>query len=189
MQSIKFYIVLCLFSLPLILIAGEDHHEHDHDDEFEQHAAHVHGHATANISYEDSKLNIDFTFPAIDIYGFEHEARNAEESQAVDNALSLFRDSSNIVTMKPKCEHELHEHEDHSEHHDHEDGHDEHEEIEHSDVEVDYLFKCETKSPIEINFVLFENFPSLEEINVQFISDNMQQLFTVSPKNPTITVH
>ncbi|MEM8843623.1 MAG: DUF2796 domain-containing protein [Pseudomonadota bacterium] len=188
MQSIKSFFTIVLLLLSTILIASEDHHDHDHDHGFEQHAAHVHGQATANISYENNILNIAFSFPAIDIYGFEHAAKTNEEVQAIDNALSLFRDSSNILVMTPECEHESHDH-DHSTSHDDEDGHHEHEELEHSDVEVSYEFKCDTKSPIKIKFVLFNSFTSLEEINVQFISDNMQQLFNVTSNNQTITIN
>ena len=51
-----------------------------------QHGPHVHGHGTVNLVIEGNKLAIELEAPGADIVGFEHPARTAEQTAAVDAA-------------------------------------------------------------------------------------------------------
>ena len=160
----------------------EDHHEGSHDHEFEEHSSHEHGHATANISYIDDSLKIELQLPSIDVFGFEHAPHDQKEDEIVFTKLSYLEEIGNVIATDPACaessstvDSDILEYTD------------EHEEETHSDVRAQYVLHC--GHDIEISFKLFDEFTSLEKIAVQYVSKQQQELFTVTPNSPTITLH
>ena len=63
------------------------------------------------------------------------------------------------------------------------DEHDEHDEESHTNVSANYIFKCDEKKLESIEYLIFDQFTSLEEIEVQYIADENQALFQASPSN------
>jgi len=202
-------ISLLLISLLLTshLLAEDTHEHHDHDEEdhtFEEHTSHVHGHATAQISLDHGVLNINKSLSSIDVFGFEHAPKNDEQKNKISQAIKVMQKIENIFVFNNNaCELESvniesefketdngahNDHDAHEDHHDHENenehGHeDEVEEDSHSDVVANYMFKCDHEGLESIEYVIFDHFPSLEEIEVQFISEDKQSLFHATPKD------
>jgi hypothetical protein len=190
---------------------SHDHHSNNEEAEFEEHSAHEHGHASAQITLIDNILRLGLSFPSIDIYGFEHNPHNEAEHDVVLQSKSTLMDTEKVVIIHAdkSCElknftfessifdsineehakhskHESAEHHDEEphnnhhdeEHHDHTTHHDE----EHSDVSINYEYNCLSEDLQTIDFKVFDHFPTIEEIEVQFISDDNQKLYTVTPK-------
>ena len=114
-----------------------------HAEEYRQHEAHVHGHVEFNIAQDGKDLLIEITSPGADVVGFEHAPENAEQEQALKQAIAALKDTDKLfaINQQAKCviddvhvshtlgqdSHEGHDHHDHEGHdhdkHDHE-GHD-----------------------------------------------------------------
>lgn len=62
------------------------------DDLFEEHHAHEHGVATLEVAVEATQLAIQFRSPAMNLLGFEHRPRSAQEQAALSRALGWLRD-------------------------------------------------------------------------------------------------
>lgn len=112
-------------------------------EEYRQHEAHVHGHVEFNIAQDGKDLLIEITSPGADVVGFEHAPENAEQEQALKQAIVALKDTDKLfaINQQAKCviedvhvshtlgqdSHEGHDHHDHEGHdhdkHDHE-GHD-----------------------------------------------------------------
>ena len=187
------FVILLIASIEIS--ASEDEHAHTDDANFEDHASHEHGHATAQITFSNDTLNLKLLLPSIDIFGFEHTPQNDEQREKVLQSKSILKDAQNVLIVKPKesCLIEsteiesvvidsITEKNDHGHKEDHED---EHHEDEHSDVNVHYVYQCSNAKPESIDFMLFDHFHTLEEIEVQFVSDENQVLSTVTPDKRT----
>ncbi|MDK9781074.1 DUF2796 domain-containing protein [Vibrio sp. B172a] len=112
-------------------------------EEYRQHEAHVHGHVEFNIAQDGKDLLIEITSPGADVVGFEHAPENAEQEQALKQAIAALKDTDKLfaINQQAKCviedvhvshtlgqdSHEGHDHHDNEGHdhdkHDHE-GHD-----------------------------------------------------------------
>lgn len=164
--------ILLLVLSPFAGIANEHDHEDDHHGhEFEQHGRHEHGHALANISYSGNILKVDLTLPAIDLFGFEHQARDAHERQIRQEAINILKTPENIITFQPDCKLDIYQVTSTAEN----------QSSKHSDVKVSYVFDCQANKSIELRFLLFEAFKSLQEVEVQYISKNSQNVFKATP--------
>jgi len=214
----KIILITLLFFTYITATASEDTHSHNEETEFEEHSAHEHGHATAQITLIDNVLKLGLSFPSIDIYGFEHNPHNEAEHEVVLQSKTTLNDADKIVIIHPETlcelksttfksdifdsinkdhiehsEHESEEHHDeeaHNKHHDHDEHHDKeaHNDEEHSDVSIHYEYNCMSEDLLSIDFKVFEHFPTIEEIEVQFISDENQKLFTATPKAQSLTL-
>ena len=187
------FVILLIASTEISV--SEDEHAHTDDANFEDHASHEHGHATAQITFSNDTLNLELLLPFIDIFGFEHTPQNDEQHEKVIQSKSTLKNAQNVLIVKPKescliksTEIEsvvidsISEKNDHGHKEDHED---EHHEDEHSDVNAHYVYQCSNAKPESIDFMLFDHFHTLEEIEVQFISDEIQVLSTVTPDKRT----
>ncbi|MHA2685927.1 zinc uptake protein ZrgA [Vibrio harveyi] len=117
-------------------------------EEYRQHEAHVHGHVEFNIAQDGKDLLIEITSPGADVVGFEHAPENAEQENALNNAIAALKDTNKLfaINQQAKCviedvhvahtlgeeSHEGHDHHDHDHDHDHE-GHDHDEHDDHHD--------------------------------------------------------
>ncbi|CAE6930000.1 Protein of unknown function (DUF2796) [Vibrio sp. B1ASS3] len=143
-------------------------------EEYRQHEAHVHGHVEFNIAQDGKDLLIEITSPGADVVGFEHAPENAEQEQALKQAIAALKDTDKLfaINQQAKCviedvhvshtlgqdSHEGHDHHDHEGHdhdkHDHE-GHDhdkhehdheghDHEHGGHGEFTVEYRYHCDS---------------------------------------------
>ncbi len=118
-------------------------------EEYRQHDAHVHGQVEFNIAQDGNDLLVEITAPGADVVGFEHAPENAEQEQALKQALTALKDTGQLFAINPsaKCviedvhvshtlEHDDHEHDDHEGHkhkeHDHDTHHDDHNHDDHA---------------------------------------------------------
>jgi hypothetical protein len=62
------------------------------DELFEEHHAHEHGVATLDVAVDASQLVLQFRSPAMNLLGFEHRPRSAQDNAAVARALGWLRD-------------------------------------------------------------------------------------------------
>jgi hypothetical protein len=170
-------VVLYLF---VFSVSAEHHHE-DHDFEFTQHHSHEHDKVVAAISYSQDQLNLHIKLPAFNAFGFEHSPKNKQQQELVDSTIEKLSQSINIIELLPNCVPIL------------VNSTDSHINTsttvdEHFDVELDYEFKCPPNEAISVSFSLFRTTPSIKQIDVQFISDKEQKLFTLNSENNTITI-
>ena len=173
------------------LVAGEQHgHGHDHGDsnEYRQHGSHVHGAAQLDIVMEGADLYVSFTAPAIDIVGFEHPPKTAEQNdrlalavQKLGNGGALFdipaRGACRQVAadvQQPWPDKTGHQHD-----HTHE--------AKHADFAADYHWQCERPAAVtQLSVRVFEAFPSIEGVDVQFVSAQRQGSAVVKPGTATV---
>ncbi|OEC38539.1 zinc-binding protein [Pseudomonas sp. 1D4] len=188
-----------LLALPFALLPlafSVQAHEHDHDHEGHGSlGAHEHGVARLNAALDGSTLELELESPAMNLVGFEHEARSDADKAAVAKAraelekpLALFalpeaagckvseqKLESPLFGNAPEKAHE-HEHE-----HKHEDG-DKHDH-EHSEIHAHYHLECAT--PAKLTGLdlkgLFTRFPATQKIQVQLIGPMGQQGAELTP--------
>ena len=199
------FILFFIFSLSASQILADSHeheHEHEHDENnlFEEHGTHVHGHAVAQISYVDNILNISKTLPSIDVFGFEHTPKNDEQNNKIMQSIATLENTENIFSFENKaCELEsvhienglakpdVHSHHDHEDHRN--DADNNNNEKSHTNIVANYIFNCDSKKLETIEYLIFDHFPTLEEIEVQFISDHHQALFNATHSNRIQKLH
>ncbi|MFH4747639.1 DUF2796 domain-containing protein [Vibrio harveyi] len=126
-------------------------------EEYRQHEAHVHGHVEFNIAQDGKDLLIEITSPGADVVGFEHAPENAEQENALNNAIAALKDTNKLfaINQQAKCviedvhvahtlgeeSHEGHDHHDHDHDHDHDHeghDHDKHDHDKHKDHDHDH---------------------------------------------------
>ena len=157
-------------------------------EEFTDHNAHQHGHAEVYITFIDQVANIRLILPSVDIFGFEHKPNNKQQLNQVRLQIPILENSQNLFSMNDSCK-QIHteidssildepafDHEHDEEHH--------HEEIEsHSNVIVNYELKCESDRDAQIKFNLFKSYPTIEKLELKFVSNESQSSAVITPKN------
>ena len=68
-------------------------------DEFRSRGVHEHGSATVEIAVQDATLDIALHSPAINVIGFEHAPRSAEEKAALAQANRVFESPQGLFSM------------------------------------------------------------------------------------------
>ncbi|MES9912819.1 MAG: DUF2796 domain-containing protein [Candidatus Sedimenticola sp. 4PFRAG1] len=176
-KGILFLSISLLLAGSTQLCASEDEHEH--------HEAHVHGEAQLLIALEGNTLEIEFSSPAMNIVGFEHQPVDEAQLKAVKSAIGTLKQPDLLfsITSAAKCDPMASEVEsplaDHSEH--------DHKEETHSDFTGHYHFQCAEMSRLEtIEIELFEQFPGIEVIEAQSISKRGQQKIDLTPGHSTL---
>lgn len=87
--------------------------------------------------------------------------------------------------------HEEEHHDDHAHEDDHHDDHDpDHEESTHSDVLVEWTYRCENPDALStVTVSAFEHFPNLTDLQVQYIGDDWQGGAQLTPASPRLTLN
>lgn len=177
-------------------------------------AAHEHGAAQLNIAQDGRVITAEFVSPAINLVGFEHMARDADEEKAVRDAIALLEDGGSLFRFKgTECalesalvkaegllapvsgearhadEHE-HEHED-EQHDTHASEHDgEHADEEgHSEFEATYRFNCQSEDmPESIRIGFFDKWLELEDVDTVFLGSGKQLSAELTSWVPTLEI-
>ena len=79
-------------------------------------------------------------------------------------------------------------HDHHEEEHHHDQSKGEHEDGVHSDVFANYIMECDTDKDIQITFKVFEAFPTIEELQIRYVSEQGQDTTTVTSGKNTYTL-
>lgn len=185
-----------LLALPFALlpfdIAQADSHEHvhDHDHAHEEHGslgAHEHGVASLNVALDGQTLEIQLESPAMNLVGFEHEAKSDADKAKVASARKHLEQPQALFALPIEAKCALQESElesplfGNAEHAQHEHG-DEHG---HSDIDASYHFTCahaESLKTLELGS-FFGTFPGTEKLEVQLIGPSGQQGAELTPSN------
>lgn len=158
----KFIILTLLFTSAW---ASEEHREH---------AAHVHGHAQMTLALSGMELELELESPAMNLVGFEHHPESAKDREKVNAAAAFLRKPGNYIALdsaagctleKALIESSLLEKTSDSDHHDH-----------HSDFDIALKYLCKHADKLQtVNLKgLFQKFPAMEEIEVQWLTDQRQ---------------
>ena len=187
-----------LLALPFALLplhaAQAANHEHSHAHAHEEHAsldAHEHGVASLNVALDGQTLEIQLQSPAMNLVGFEHEAKSEADKATVAAAHQHLEQPQALFALpiEAKCalqDSELdsplfggHAHDEHE----HADEHG------HSDIDASYRFACanaEALKTLELGS-FFGTFPGTEKLEVQLIGPSGQQGAELTPSNSRLS--
>ena len=165
------------------------------ENEHREHGAHQHGQAQLNVILENNDLMVMLETPAMNVFGFEHEPKNAEQKKVVKLAVKDLENISPYIKTDKSAECKIvkidvdqpfkdhdhdekydeghaKEHDDHDEHEEHE----KHEESSHSDIDVEIAYKCENGAKLtQLDLSgFFKRFPGFEDIDAQTIANGQQ---------------
>jgi hypothetical protein len=164
--------VLALFLTAQTTVAGEHR----------QHGSQVHGIGHLNVVLDGASLAIELHNPAANIVGFEHAPHNDTERAQRKQALARLREGEALFVLPKAAGCRLASVEVTEEGGDHHKGKAEHahehqaEKAQgHSDIDGQYLFHCEHPAALDgVDVRLFEPFPALQKLKVQFVGPNGQ---------------
>lgn len=174
--------------------AGEQRH----------HDAHVHGIARLNVALEKGSIHLEFTSPAANIVGFEHQPRTPEQKDSVSHAIEKLEDGSKLFIPSPEAQCQLskssvktdighyeehdadaehkHEHEKDEHHKEHEDEH-----ARHSEFHSEYQFVCKNPGKLsQMDVMLIKSFPGIEHIEVQLLTKKRQTALELTAQSHRI---
>ena len=161
--------------------------------------SHEHGAANLKMVLEGEKLQIEFEVPSESLIGFEHFPKSQSNRENFSDAIKILSDPSRLFSMSSKAEcllvgmsisqslfsnEEEHGHDESEEEH----GHDESEKSEiHSEFKSNYSWNCHHLDEIDsIGSQLMSIFPKIEEIRVNWISNNGQGALELESKEDRI---
>lgn len=140
-----------------------------------QHEAHVHGHAELAVAIDESGvLQVEFSSPAYDIYGFERAPETEAEAAIIADANARFAVFGDVILLSGgECEIESFQIS-WGEGQDADHGH-QNEPADHGDVHVTYSGRCAQADRINaVSTSLLDRFESLREIDGVFLSPTRQ---------------
>ena len=149
--------------------------------------SHEHGAANLKMALEGEKLQIEFEVPSESLIGFEHFPKSQSNRENFSDAIKILSDPSRLFSMSSKAEcllvgmsisqslfsnEEEHGHDESEKEH----GHDETEKTEiHSEFKSNYYWNCQHLDEVgSIGTLLMTFFPKIDEIQVNWISNNGQ---------------
>ena len=189
-----------LLALPFALLplaaaqAASHEHAHEHDHAHEEHGslgAHEHGVASLNVALDGQTLEIQLESPAMNLVGFEHEARSDADKAKVAAARQQLEQPQALFALpiEAKCKLEgsalespLFAGAEHKEH-EHGDAHG------HSDIDASYRFTCANAAALQTLELgsFFGTFPGTEKLEVQLIGPSGQQGAELTPSNSRLS--
>ena len=158
----------------------EDHDDHDHDDEESGGlGAHEHGAAEMSVAWIGADVSIDLISPTFNVFGFEYEPTTDEdiaieadrtEALTADGIIAL--DDAAGCTLADPVETEVER------------------EGSHAEITVSWQFSCDDPDAIEQLDAsgLFAEFPNLEDVDAQWVSDSDQSAAELTPSSTTLAL-
>ena len=179
------------------------------------HKAHTHGAAELNLAYEGGALEVELEAPAMSLLGFEHKPKTDEQVNAINRTLAILNAVERVFNVqgadcqaqavnididgpagdalgKTKSQHKESQHEEshHKESHHKEHDHHHVDEQQHSEILANYTFNCGDKAEISaITIKLFDAFPKLENITVNWVTEEQQGQSNLRPGSSTIKLN
>ena len=152
--------------------------------------SHEHGAAIIKMVMEEERLQVEFEVPSESLIGFEHFPKSQSNRENFNEAIKILSDPSKLFSKPIKAEcllvgmnvsQSLFSNEE-------EHGHDESEKSEiHSEFKSNYYWNCQHLDEIEsIGTQLMTFFPRIEEIRVNWISNNGQGSLELESKDDRI---
>lgn len=149
-----------------------------------EHESHVHGLVDMTVVIDQNKLNISLDSPAMNMVGFEHKAETESDINKVHEVETTLKTTSKLFAIRgADCEGEAavvdisgligsddHDHEHH-----------------HADLEAQYQFSCDSTDNLTgIDVLLLKEFPAIERINVEWISNDKAGAAQLTQDNSSI---
>ena len=153
--------------------ADGDGHDHGHGEAREL-GAHEHGHATLSLAVEGDEVEMELEIPAESVVGFEYAPESDADKAAVETATATLSDPAALFTLPDGCtvgETEV-EH---------------HVEGDHAEFHAEYAMTC-TGAFEAVETTLFEAFPDLEEIEVEYATPAGQGAGELEPGEPRLAI-
>ena len=152
--------------------------------------SHEHGAAIIKMVLEEERLQVEFEVPSESLIGFEHFPKSQSNRENFNEAIKILSDPSKLFSKPIKAEcllvgmnvsQSLFSNEE-------EHGHDESEKSEiHSEFKSNYSWNCQHLDEIDsIGTQLMTFFPRIEEIRVNWISNNGQGSLELESKDDRI---
>jgi hypothetical protein len=179
------FIVFILIPLSYSKNHEKKHHKH------ENLSAHEHGHAQLSIVFETGSQGLlEFESPAIDVLGFEHKPSSTEEESKIKELKNIFESKAEkFFSFSPelKCSFKVKEADLEAEEHHHSDAHTKQfkkKSGEHFSFHAHYELNClkEVQGSL-FKLDLFKNYPSLETVELQYISLKEQKVQKLNSKD------
>jgi hypothetical protein len=170
--------------------------------------SHEHGAANLKIALEGEKLQVEFEVPSESLIGFEHFPKSQSNRENFRNAIKILSIPSKLFSISREGEcllvgmnisqslfsnEEEHGHDESEDEHGKDEsedqhGHDESEKSEiHSEFKSNYSWNCQHLDEIDsIGTQLMTVFPKIEEIRVNWISNNGQGSLELETKEDRI---
>ena len=138
--------------------------------------AHEHGHATLQLAIEGEAVEMKIELPGENVVGFEHAAETDEQRAKVEEAKTALADPLALFSLAgasgctvSSAEVEVHQ------------------EGDHNAFEAEYELSCTDVSAVTgLETTLFELFPSLEEIDVEYVTPNGQGAGELEAGEPSL---
>ncbi len=161
-----------------------------------EHDSHIHGVSSLTIAIEGKLVEMALEAPGMDLVGFEHEAKSAEDRQRVALALATLQKGDTLFVLPPdagcsleRAEAALHgsdEHDDHAKDDDHDHGSTE---SNHTEFAATYRFGCADPDRIgRIEFPFFTQFPLSVELDIQAVTSNGAFAFEATRDDPVVSL-
>ena len=170
--------------------------------------SHEHGAANLKIALEGEKIQVEFEVPSESLIGFEHFPKSQSNRENFRNAIKILSIPSKLFSISREGEcllvgmnisqslfsnEEEHGHDESEDEHgkdesEDEHGHDQSEKSEiHSEFKSNYSWNCQHLDEIDsIGTQLMTVFPKIEEIRVNWISNNGQGSLELESKEDRI---
>ncbi len=179
-----------------------------HAAEHRKAGAHVHGAGVLNVVQEKAVLSVEFISPLDSIVGFEYEAKTAPDKKKMADAMNIINNPASIFVVEGgTCKFAVGKVNSTFE----EEGADEREEAEaaaaakaakkagkpapkpkeheeHASLTVSYTITCDNEAGLKsLQVKLFDSFPRLEKIDVNFVGAGSQKAGTLTKKSTTFS--
>ena len=159
-------------------VLADENHSHDHGDETRELGAHQHGHAVLQVALEGNMVEMAFEVPGESIVGFEHAPETDEQRTAVDEASTQLSDPLALFTVPTEAGCEVSS-----------SAVELHQEGDHSAFEAEYALTCSNADAITtLETTLFELYPDLEEIEVEYATPSGQGAGELEPGAASLTL-
>ncbi|MEO9969232.1 MAG: DUF2796 domain-containing protein [Hyphomonadaceae bacterium] len=171
------------------------------ENEVRQADSHTHGDANLAVIVEGTSLTIELETPLYNLTGFEHAPETEEQTSIIEAAEAklmqpedLFQANTEAGCVATDTGLEVHLGEEDHDEEEHEDEHggDDHgsdtDDI-HQDILITYMFTCDTPNRLsEIDISLLNMFPYMTELEVSYLGDVTQRLFTLDQTSTKINL-
>lgn len=157
--------------------------------------AHVHGEAELMIAIESGRVEIQLVSPAANILGFEHAPSTTEQHEQIHRAENILSEARALFefdgascqpisqTVDTPFSDELSE-TNHPQHDHAQKETDQHNE--HAEVVARYLFECDGRAPTSLQTLILDQFPAIESLDVQWITETKQGAQELKLKQPRV---
>ena len=172
--------------------------------ELRQAGTHEHGVARLDLAQEGTQIDLHLESPAMNLLGYEHMPSSDADRQALEKTLAQLREADRLFRFNAQAQCRLmnaaistplagesgtgamsHDtHEEPGQDVDHVGDHEGH-----ADIDADYRFECARPDELRrLSLDLFQLFPAMQRLLVQFVTDKRQGGAELTASNPELAL-